>query len=168
MAGTAQSSAYMLNIKASRIASMGRVKQMTDEELRERRSQRQRQYYQEHKQEILERNKRYLKEHPEKARKYQERRKTVLKEKISRRQHLYYVNNRDRLLEYSKNWRRANQGKVKEYNRKHGLQRAASQKANAYKNPNLGKAKALFKDPVAAAHLQWLVDHQRQKQENIR
>lgn len=148
---------------------MGKIKKLTDEELRERKRQRQHNYYLEHKQEILERNKRYLKEHPEKARKYQERRKTVLKEKISRRQHLYYVNNRDRLLEYAKNWRRANQGKVKEYNRKHGLQRAASQRANAYKgDPNVGKAKALFKNPAAAAHLQWLVDNQRRKQRNIR
>lgn len=79
----------------------------------------------------------------------------------------YYQRNKKKLTEYAQKWRDAHPDKVKEYQRRYrdkvkalGL---SVKKEVPRSQPDIDKAKALFRDPSKAAHLQWLVEHSKNK-----
>ena len=51
--------------------------------------------------------------------------------------------------------------KVKEYQRRYYQKKraAAKKEKKIMLNPDIDKAKSLFRDPSKAAHLQWLLEH---------
>lgn len=73
----------------------------------------------------------------------------------------YYLKHREKLLAYSRKYIKEHPEKVKEYQRRYyQKERAAAKKEKKIMlNPDIDKAKALFRDPTKVAHLQWLLEH---------
>lgn len=88
----------MQKFKAIDFDNMGRKRVYTDEELKERRRQRCRQYNQEHKAELAKKKKQWYQEHPEYNKQYYQANRERFKEQ--RKQ--YYQDNAERYKEYSK------------------------------------------------------------------
>ena len=68
------------------------------------------------------------------------------KSKQKERQREYYLKHRDKMLAYSRKYIKDHPEKVK-----------------VMLNPDIDKAKSLFRDPSKAVHLQWLLEHNRNK-----
>lgn len=77
----------------------------------------------------------------------------------------YYQRNKEKLLEKSKSWRQNHPEKVKEYQRRYYQKKRAAEKKEKkiMLNPDIDKAKSLFRDPSKTVHLQWLLEHNRNK-----
>lgn len=77
----------------------------------------------------------------------------------------YYQRNKEKLLEKSKSWRQNHPEKVKEYQRRYYQKKraAAKKEKKIMLNPDIDKAKSLFRDPSKTVHLQWLLEHNRNK-----
>lgn len=77
----------------------------------------------------------------------------------------YYLLHKEKLLEKSKSWLQNHPEKVKEYQRRYYQKKraAAKKEKKIMLNPDIDKAKALFRDPTKAAHLQWILEHNRNK-----
>lgn len=73
----------------------------------------------------------------------------------------YYQRNKEKLLEKSKSWRKNHPEKVKEYQRRYYQKKraAAKKEKKIMLNPDIDKAKSLFRDPSKTVHLQWLLEH---------
>lgn len=69
------------------------------------------------------------------------------------------------LLEKPKSWLQNHPEKVKEYQRRYYQKKraAAKKEKKIMLNPDIDKAKSLFRDPSKTAHLQWLLEHNRNK-----
>ena len=139
---------------------------LTDEEReasKERRKARRREYYKENKERILAYNNAYRKAHPEKRKQYDKT--ATAKKKKSGYARKYYLENKERCQAQIAAWRQAHPEKVKEYNRR--AQQRIKQRTQAERQKSkvakvdLEKAKILFRDPTAAAHFQWLLDHSK-------
>ena len=73
--------------------------------------------------------------------------------------HDYYLAHCEELKAKSRAWREKNPERVKANNHRNWERRKAERQAGKKKKkPDLEKAKALFKNPAIAAHLQWLID----------
>lgn len=72
----------------------------------------------------------------------------------------YYLKHRDKILAYSRKYIKDHPEKLKEYQRRY-YQKKKEKKIML--NPDIDKAKSLFRDPSKAAHLQWLLEHNRNK-----
>lgn len=63
-----------------------------------------------------------------------------------------------------KSWRQNHPEKVKEYQRRYYQKKRAEKKEKKIMlNPDIDKAKSLFRDPSKTVHLQWLLEHNRNK-----
>ena len=111
---------------------------------------RQREYYLKHRDKMLAYSRKYIKDHPEKVKEYQRE---------------YYLKHRDKMLAYSRKYIKDHPEKVKEYQRRYYQKKraAAKKEKKIMLNPDIDKAKSLFRDPSKAAHLQWLLEHNRNK-----
>ena len=69
------------------------------------------------------------------------------------------------MLAYSRKYIKDHPEKVKEYQRRYYQKKraAAKKEKKIMLNPDIDKAKSLFRDPSKAAHLQWLLEHNRNK-----
>lgn len=76
----------------------------------------------------------------------------------------YYQRNKERIDKQSKQWKEAHREYVRDYMRDYAIKRKARDLEEKKSKPDLAKAKALFRNPEQAAHLQWLVDHAKKKQ----
>lgn len=134
---------------------------MESEEATLRRQARQREYYLKHHEKMLAYSRRYLQEHPEKKKLYQENaaRKRANGTGYYQR---YYQRHKERLLACSKQWHQDHPEKVKEYQRRY-YQKKTAAKREEKSNPDIDKAKSLFRDPAMAEHLQWLLNHAASK-----
>lgn len=105
-------------------------------------------------------SRKYIKDHPEKKKLYRE---NAAKERANGTGYYqrYYQRNKEKLLEKSKSWRQNHPEKVKEYQRRYYQKKraAAKKEKKIMLNPDIDKAKSLFRDPSKAAHLQWLLEH---------
>ena len=146
-------------------------RKLTDEERRksaERKKARKRAYYQEHKEEMRAYFREYIKAHPEKRNRY--RATSSARKKIQGYNRQYYQAHKDVYKQRNLVWRTNNPEKVKEYNRRAQERRRQcrlekQKKAETAKNSaDLEKAKAMFKNPAMAAHLQWLADNRKKKE----
>ncbi len=139
---------------------------MESEQAKQRRKEYEQDYYRKHRERILARSKAYRKAHPEKLKQY--RQNAALKRETGLGYYQrYYLENKERLLEYAKQWRKRNPDKVKQYQHTYNMKRAEERRRKKqWGNTNVSKAKSLFRDPKKAAHLQWLIDHAKQK-ENV-
>lgn len=106
----------------------------------------------------------YIKDHPEKQKLYRE---NAAKKRANGTGYYqrYYQRNKEKLLEKSKSWRQNHPEKVKEYQRRYYQKKraAAKKEKKIMLNPDIDKAKSLFRDPSKAVHLQWLLEHNRNK-----
>ena len=139
---------------------------MESEEAKLRRLARQRDYYRKNKEKILERTRRYCKEHPEKWVLYRKNANEKRSSGLGYYQR-YYQRNKKKLTDYAKRWREAHPDKIKEYQRRHREKMKAlglplRKKEQKKQQPDIDKMKALFRDPSKAAHLQWLLEHRKQ------
>jgi hypothetical protein len=130
---------------------------MESEEARIRRQARQREYYLKHREKLLAYSRKYIKEHPEKQKLYRE---NEAKKRANGKGYYqrYYLLHKEKLLEKSKSWLQNHPEKVKEYQRRYYQKKRAAEK-KIMQNPDIDKAKALFRDPTKVAHLQWLLEH---------
>lgn len=133
---------------------------MQSEEAKSKQKERQREYYLKHRDKMLAYSRKYIKDHPEKQKLYRE---NAAKERANGTG--YYQRNKEKLLEKSKSWRQNHPEKVKEYQRRYYQKKraAAKKEKKIMLNPDIDKAKSLFRDPSKAAHLQWLLEHNRNK-----
>ena len=69
------------------------------------------------------------------------------------------------MLEYSRKYKAAHPEKQKEYLRRYRSKKKAKKEQKSI--PDISKAKALFRDPAKAEHLQWLVNHALAKQKEV-
>jgi hypothetical protein len=133
---------------------------MESEEATLRRQARQREYYLKHREKLLAYSRKYIKEHPEKQKLYRE---NAAKKRVNGKGYYqrYYLLNKEKLLESSKRWLLNHPEKVKEYQRRYYQKKRAAEKKEKkiMLNPDIDKAKALFRDPTKVAHLQWLLEH---------
>ena len=133
---------------------------MESETAEQNRKARQREYYLKHREKMLAYSRRYLQEHPEKRKLYQENaaRKRANGTGYYQR---YYQRHKERLLASSRQWHLDHPEKVKEYQRRYYQKKraAAKKEKKIMLNPDIDKAKALFRDPTKVAHLQWLLEH---------
>lgn len=139
---------------------------MESEEAKLRRQTRQREYYRKNKEKILERSRRYRKEHPEKWVQYHKNANEKRSLGLGYYQR-YYQRNKKKLTDYATRWREAHPDKMKEYQRRHREKMKAlglplRKKAQKHQ-PDIDKMKALFRDPSKAAHLQWVIEHNKSK-----
>lgn len=81
------------------------------------------------------------------------------------RQREYYLKHRDKMLAYSRKYIKDHPEKVKEYQRRYYQKKraAAKKEKKIMLNPDIDKAKFLFRDPSKTVHLQWLLEHNRNK-----
>lgn len=81
------------------------------------------------------------------------------------RQREYYLKHRDKMLAYSHKYIKDHPEKVKEYQRRYYQKKraAAKKEKKIMLNPDIDKAKSLFRDPSKTVHLQWLLEHNRNK-----
>lgn len=72
----------------------------------------------------------------------------------------YYQRNKERIDKQAKEWKEAHREYVRDYMRDYAIKRKERELTEKKKTkPDLAKAKALFRNPEQAAHLQWLVNH---------
>lgn len=104
-------------------------------------------------------SRKYIKDHPEKQKLYRENAAKKRANGIGYYQR-YYQRNKEKLLEKSKSWRQNHPEKVKVYQRRYyQKKRAAKKEKKIMLNPDINKAKSLFRDPTKTVHLQWLFEH---------
>ena len=143
---------------------------MESEVAKAHRKARQREYYRKHRDKILAQSRKFIQDHPEKVKEYHEN-AARKRENGTGYYQRYYALNKDKLLEYAKNWRKRNPEKVKEYQQRYNRKMAAERKERRERikpEPNIDKAKFLFRNPAQAEHLQWLLNHAAsKKQESI-
>lgn len=136
---------------------------MASEEAKSKQKERQREYYLKHRDKMLVYSRKYIKDHPEKQKLYRENAAKKRANGIGYNQR-YYQRNKEKLLEKSKSWRQNHPEKVKEYQRRYYQKKRAEKKEKKIMlNPDIDKAKSLFRDPSKAAHLQWILEHNRNK-----
>lgn len=135
---------------------------MESEEARLRRLARQREYYRKNKKKILERSRRYRNEHPEKWIQYRINAKEKRIQGLGYYQR-YYQRNKNKIYENAKRWRDAHPERLKVYQRRYRQKMKALKLQSKKPQPNIDKMKALFRDPSKAAHLQWILEHNRNK-----
>ena len=135
---------------------------MESEEAKLRRQLRQREYYRKNREKMLEQSRRYRKEHPEKWVQYHKNAKEKRLQGLDYYQR-YYQRNKKKLTEYAQRWKDAHPEKIKEYQRKYREKKKALGKKAQKPQPNIDKMKALFRDPTKAAHLQWILEHNKNK-----
>ena len=137
---------------------------MDSETAEQNRKARQREYYLKNREKMLAYSRRYLQEHPEKRKLYQENaaRKRANGTGYYQR---YYQRHKERLLAFSKQWHQDHPEKMKEYQRRYYQKKraAAKKEKKIMLNPDIDKAKSLFRDPAMAEHLQWLLNHAASK-----
>lgn len=132
---------------------------MQSEEAKSKQKERQREYYLKHRDKMLAYSRKYIKDHPEKQKLYRENAAKKRANGIGYNQR-YYQRNKEKLLEKSKSWRQNHPEKVKEYQRRYYQKKRAEKKEKKIMlNPDIDKAKSLFRDPSKIAHLQWLLEH---------
>ncbi len=86
------------------------------------------------------------------------------KSKQKERQREYYLKHRDKMLAYSRKYIQDHPEKQKEYQRRYYQKKRAEKKEKKIMlNPDIDKAKSLFRDPSKTVHLQWLLEHNRNK-----
>ena len=73
------------------------------------------------------------------------------------RQREYYLKHREKMLAYSRRYLQEHPEKRKLY------QENAAKREKKKPNPDIDKAKSLFRDPAMAEHLQWLFNHAASK-----
>ena len=133
---------------------------MASEEAKSKQKERQREYYLKHREKLLAYSRKYIQEHPEKMKLYKA---NAAKKRANGTGYYqrYYQRNKEKLLEKSKSWRQNHPEKVKEYQRRYYQKKraAAKKEKKIMLNPDIDKAKSLFRDPSKAAHLQWLLEH---------
>lgn len=126
------------------------------------RKARQREYYRKHREKMLAYNRRYLQEHPEKKKLYRENAARKRADGTGYYQR-YYQRNKEKLLANSRQWHQDHPEKVKEYQRRYYQKKTAAKREKKKPNPDIDKAKSLFRDPAMAEHLQWLLNHAASK-----
>lgn len=133
---------------------------MESETAESKRKARNREYYLKHREKMLAYSRRYFQEHPEKQKLYRENAARKRADGTGYYQR-YYQRNKERLLASSKQWHLDHPEKVKEYQRRYYQKKraAAKKEKKIMLNPDIDKAKSLFRDPSKAAHLQWLLEH---------
>ena len=116
---------------------------MSKETAEQNRKARQREYYLKHREKMLAYSRRYLQEHPEKRKLYQENaaRKRANGTGYYQR---YYQRHKERLLACSKQWHQDHPEKVKEYQRRYYQKKTAAKREKKKPNPDIDKAKSLF------------------------
>lgn len=133
---------------------------MESEETKSKRKHWQQEYYLKHREKMLAYSRKYRQEHPEKMKLYKE---NAAKKRANGTGYYqrYYQLNKEKLLEKSKQWLKNHPVKVKEYQRRYYLKKIAAEKKEKKKmlNPDIDKAKSLFRDPSKTVHLQWLLEH---------
>lgn len=136
---------------------------MASEEAKSKQKERQREYYLKHRDKMLAYSRKYIKDHPEKQKLYRENAAKKRANGIGYNQK-YYQRNKEKLLEKSKSWRQNHPEKVKEYQRRYYQKKRAEKKEKKIMlNPDIDKAKSFFRDPSKTVHLQWLLEHNRNK-----
>lgn len=136
---------------------------MASEEAKSKQKERQREYYLKHRDKMLAYSRKYIKDHPEKQKLYRENAAKKRANGIGYNQR-YYQRNKEKLLEKSKSWRQNHPEKVKEYQRRYYQKKRAEKKEKKIMlNPDIDKAKSLFRDSSKTVHLQWLLEHNRNK-----
>lgn len=136
---------------------------MASEEAKSKQKERQREYYLKHREKLLAYSRKYIKDHPEKKKLYRENAAKKRANGTGYNQR-YYQRNKEKLLEKSKSWRQNHPEKVKEYQRRYYQKKRAEKKEKKIRlNPDIDKAKSLFRDPSKTVHLQWLLEHNRNK-----
>lgn len=137
---------------------------MESEEAKSKQKERQREYYLKHRDKMLAYSRKYIKDHPEKQKLYRE---NAAKKRANGTGYYqrYYQRNKEKLLENSKRWFKNHPEKVKEYQRRYYQKKiaAAKKEKKIMLNPDIDKAKSLFRDPSKIVHLQWLLEHNRNK-----
>ena len=129
-----------------------------------RRQERQRKYYLDHREELREKNRAYYKEHSEKWKVYGKGLTDEEKEQNREYQRLYYQAHREACIAAARRWQVRNPDKVEAYRRNSLARKKQKMAAGRMASVDTGKAKALFKDPSAAEHLQWLVNNAKERQ----
>ena len=135
---------------------------MESETAEQNRKARQREYYLKHREKMLAYSRRYLQEHPEKRKLYQEN-AARKRANVTGYYQRYYQRHKERLLAFSKQWHLEHPEKVKEYQRRYYQKKTAAKREKKKPNPDIDKAKSLFRDPAMAEHLQWLFNHAASK-----
>lgn len=136
---------------------------MASEEAKSKQKERKREYYLKHRDKMLAYSRKYIKDHPEKQKLYRENAAKKRANGIGYYQR-YYQRNKEKLLEKSKSWRQNHPEKVKEYQRRYYQKKRAEKKEKKIMlNLDIDKAKSLFRDPSKTVHLQWLLEHNRNK-----
>lgn len=79
------------------------------------------------------------------------------------RQREYYLKHREKMLAYSRRYLQEHPEKKKEYQRRYYQKKTAAKREKKKPNPDIDKAKSLFRDPAMAEHLQWLINHAASK-----
>jgi hypothetical protein len=137
---------------------------MESEEAKSKRKHWQREYYLKHRDKMLAYSRKYRQEHPEKMKLYKE---NAAKKRANGTGYYqrYYQRNKEKLLEKSKLWLQDHPEKVKEYQRRYYQKKraAAKKEKKIMLNPDIDKAKSLFRDSSKTVHLQWLLEHNRNK-----
>ena len=136
---------------------------MESETAESKRKARNREYYLKHREKMLAYSRRYFQEHPEKQKLYRENAARKRADGTGYYQR-YYQRNKERLLASSKQWHLDHPEKVKEYQRRYYQKKTAAKREKKKPNPDIDKAKSLFRDPSKAVHLQWLLEHNKIKQ----
>lgn len=133
------------------------TEQRTPKQIREH------EYYLLHKDKINARNKAYHKAHPEKMKEYRQKNA----EKRSEYGRQYYLEHKEKINAYNREWSKRNPEKTKAYRHKYNVKAWAKEKKQRHWDAtDTEKAKALFQDPAAAAHFQWIIDHAKDKESN--
>lgn len=143
---------------------------MESEIAKAHRKARQREYYRKHRDKILAQSRKFILDHPEKVKEYHENAARKQENGTGYYQR-YYALNKDKLLQYARSWRKRNPEKVKEYQQRYNRKMAAERKerreriSQSQSQPNIAKAKSLFRNPAQAEHLQWLLNHAASKKQ---
>lgn len=132
-----------------------------------RRQERQRKYYLAHREELRAKNHAYYKEHSEKWKVYGKGLTDEEKERNREYQRLYYQAHRDAYIAAARRWQARNPDKVDAYKQNYLAKQRQERAAARIASVDTGKVKALFKDPAAAEHLQWLVDNAKEKRATV-
>ncbi len=137
---------------------------MESEEAKSKRKHWQREKYLKQRDKMLAYSRKYRLEHPEKMKLYKV---NAAKKRANGTGYYqrYYQRNKEKLLEKSKRWLQDHPEKVKEYQRRYYQKKraAAKKEKKIMLNPDIDKAKSLLRDPSKTVHLQWLLEHNRNK-----
>ena len=130
---------------------------------RARRLERQRRYYLDHREELREKNKAYYRAHSEKWKVYGKGLTDEERERNREYQRLYYQVHKEACIASTRRWQERNPDKVAAYKRNYLVKQSRERAAAKKSPPSVEKAKALFRDPAMAEHLQWIVDNGKGK-----